>query len=120
MKFEATAEHTAGASISHPCSKGSWNDPVDHWQPDIDAPSLDAARKLAHNDLADIVDTFPKCDCRRKEQPGSNRWWNSVIISLWPKDAAAYAEWIADGGDPAYDPYKLIPASLKPSDEEGE
>lgn len=120
MNFTATAEHTSGASVGHPCTRGVYSDPTDMWQEEIEADGLSEANEKAHAALSKIVEEYDPCNCQRKEQPGSNRWWASVSISLWPTDEAAMAAWRDDGGDDGYDPYSLIPAELKRSAEEQE
>lgn len=86
MKFIATAEHTAGTSVGHPCSKGIYSDPTDHWEEDIEARDEEDAQHKAFKSLQKLVSDYPACDCRRKLEPGSNRWWNSVIVTVTPTE----------------------------------
>jgi len=110
MRFIATAEHTQGQSVGHPCSSGSYDDPTDGFQAGIDCESLDAARAAAQAALEGRVESWPACECGRRA--GSDPWWESVAIQLWPQDDGALAAWVADGGDPERAPYGLIPNSL--------
>lgn len=112
MKFAATAEHSGGGSVSHPCRTGVYHDPTDMWQVEIEAESEKEATSAALRMLRAEVEEYQPCTCRLAHQPGSESWWNSVSIALWPRDAAAMASWIESGGDPSYDPYGLIPGDL--------
>lgn len=113
MKFAATAEHTSGQSVSHPCRTGAYDDPTESWQPEIEADSLAGAQMAAQRDLAARVAGWNQCVCGRSKYVGNNDWWNSVAISLWPQDADALAAWLSDGGDVSDDCYGLIPDDVK-------
>jgi hypothetical protein len=113
MKFIATAEHTQGKSVAHHCRRGVYSDPTDGFQVEITADSIHDAMQLAHDDLREIVDDCRDCWCERRLSPGSDSWWESIAIALWPQDAAAFAAWRADHDeDQIYDPYGLIPEAL--------
>lgn len=115
MKFKATAEHSGGASVGHPCKTGVFSDPTDSWEETIEADDIDDARDKAQTALESIVEEAEECHCQRKRQAGGERWWNSVSISLWPQDAEAMTAWSADRGDETlHDPYGLIPVELLP------
>lgn len=114
MKFTATAEHTGGKSVGHPCSKGVHSDPTDSWQAHVEAATVDLAQDQAYRLLAADVAEAETCDCRRQLRAGSEAWWDSVVTCLWPEDQEA-----ADALDAADltawrdDPYGIVPASLK-------
>ena len=114
MTFAATAEHCSGQSVSHPCTTGIFADPTDHFQRTVEAESLADAEEVARKALADSCDIT--CSCQRRESAGSNSWWASVAIHLWPQDEAARDAFLAAGGDIHYDPHGLIPAHLKRDD----
>ena len=116
LRFIATAEHTAGASVAHPCRSGAYSDPCDDFQQALTADTLEAAEQEAEQLLERAVRDSEPCTCALQLQPGSDRWWRSVAIHLWPQNEAALAAWIEQGGDPAYDPYGLIPAEWKADD----
>ena len=115
MRFTATAEHCGGGSVGHPCRKGVFSDPTDSWQEDVTAASLKEAEQAAHSALARIVEDSERCDCERQRQAGSNDWWNSVTIQLWPQDAESLTAYVAEYGELGDDPYGLVPDSLKPA-----
>ena len=114
VKFIATAEHVGGKSVGHPCKLGIFCDPTDSWQQDIEATTLGKAEGLAQTALAVLVEEAEMCRCRQERHAGSNSWWSSVCISLWPQDSEAMTAWLADGGQPECDPYGLIPVELLP------
>lgn len=120
MRFTATAEHTAGESVSHPCRKGIYSDPTDDFQWDVTAIDYDAAVRVASRTLYRIAESAAACDCHRKLSPGSDSWIGSVAVNLWPQDAEAFESWrqhFGDlPGDIIPDPYNLIPAELKAAD----
>ncbi len=113
MKFVATAEHTGGQSDGHPCAKGVFGDPTDSFERDVEAESVREAEELAHELLREAVAQARVCDCKRRLQAGSEAWWCSVAISLWPQNQAAFDALVADGRDLDYDPYGLVPAELR-------
>lgn len=74
------AEHCSGASVGHPCLTGVFSDPTDQWSEEIEAESEEAAQEIGKQRLAKIVEDSQPCACRRHEQAGSDRWWNSVAL----------------------------------------
>lgn len=113
MKFIARCEHGGGASVGHPCTDGVYDDPSEFWEVDVDADDIDEAEELAHAQLCEAVDVMEPCRCHRRLQPGSDRWWESVCITLWPQDEAALRAWVEAGDDPRLDPYGLLPPELQ-------
>lgn len=82
--FRITAEHCNGESVDHPCTKGIYSDPTECFERVVEAETEQAAIDAGQDLLAELVDGAEPCDCRRKCQPGSDRWWNSVALSSAP------------------------------------
>lgn len=113
MKFIVTAEHTAGRSVDHPCTRGVYSDPTNHFQITVEVNDLLDAISRGHTELETIVTDSNPCDCHRKRRPGGREWWDSVIVQCWPQDREALLAWELEGGDVNHDPLNLIPQSLK-------
>jgi len=114
VQFIATAEHTSGQSVGHPCRTGVYADPTDGWQAAITAATYDEALDDAQAALQDRVADYEPCTCQQHREPGSWAWWGSVALHLWPQDAAAMVAYRTEHGDePIHDPYSLITADLK-------
>lgn len=116
MKFIALAEHTAGASVDHPCIRGLYSDPCDQFREKITASSIEEAEGVARDALRELVQESAPCACKRNLAPGSDRWWGSVVITLWPQDQESLEAQSQDGVEFMDDPYGVIPESLKISD----
>ena len=80
-RFHCTAEHTRGASVSHCCKTGSYDDPANVLDLEIDAADQDTAVDVALSELSEMVDNAPACPCGRSRPLGGNSWWESVAIS---------------------------------------
>ena len=81
--FVINAEHTSGQSVGHPCTKGVYSDPSDSLCGcTVEAASEEQAERLAWEKLRELVEAAKPCDCHRKLEPGFNRWWDSVTVSV--------------------------------------
>jgi hypothetical protein len=47
----------------------------------IAASTEERAVKAGESELARLVDNARHCECQRHTMPGSDAWWNSVVIS---------------------------------------
>lgn len=81
-RYRVTAEHSSGASVSHPCATGIYDDPANVFEREFDAEDELAAEVKARDELAKAVDSADPCDCRRKLSPGGSRWWGSVAFII--------------------------------------
>lgn len=79
--YHLWAEHTGGASISHPCTAGVWSDPTDSWSPTVEAETEDEARQIGERMLRELCDEYEPCKCHRRLSPGWDSWWNSVCVT---------------------------------------
>ncbi len=86
MRFRVTGDHVGGASVSHACTDGIYEDPADILEIHITAPSPAAAEQAGWDALKAMVRDWPTCRCRQRCRPGSNRWWNSVSIQAEAED----------------------------------
>ena len=80
-------EHCSGGSSSHQCSKGSWSDPEDLFEPEIKASPQDEAEKIGWEMLQKFVNEFEHCTCSSYTSPvGCESWWKSIslVSSLEP------------------------------------
>jgi hypothetical protein len=84
MKWTATCEHTSGASTGHPCTTGIYDDPADSWEINLDATTHAEAEQSAQDQLRHDVAHWRPCDCRRRAQPGNERWWASIVVHVAP------------------------------------
>ncbi len=82
MKYYAWAEHCGGASVGHPCATGVYPDPADGWETAIEADSAESAQAEAERRFAESVQSAGPCDCSRRLSPGSERWWDSVAVTV--------------------------------------
>lgn len=89
-RYHVWAEHTAGASVGHPCTAGVYSDPTDQWSEEIEAENEDSAREIAHAKLAETLKDAEPCGCEFHHCPGSDRWWNSVHITVSRKPYPNY------------------------------
>ena len=92
MRYNITSVHTAGESVGHPCSEGTYEDPTDEFEDIVEADSPQAAEAIGAAMMADLVESWPICDCPRHETPGTESWWNSMAIRVIP---------LVGGGDTA-------------------
>jgi hypothetical protein len=95
------AEHTAGKSIGHSCSTGSFSDPSDDWILEVTAENQDEAYVLAGKQFEAHVKDWEEnnreaCCCGKYSGSLWNSWWDSVavITSLKP-----YPEYWNDDDD---------------------
>lgn len=82
--YRITAEHASGGSVDHPCTRGVYNDPANVLDETVEAESEDEAVLKGEEVLCGRVDEAEPCDCRHHLSPGSNRWWESVIVTAEP------------------------------------
>lgn len=80
MRYRVTADHVGGASLSHACTDGVYEDPADIMEIHITAPSPAAAERAGWDALKAMVRRWPTCRCRLRCRPGFDRWWNSVSV----------------------------------------
>lgn len=92
------AEHTAGKSIDHSCSTGSFADPTDGWELEIKATNEDEAFQQAAKQFEKHARGFEKennkpCACGRYSGALWDSWWDSqvVIVSRSP-----YPDYVSD------------------------
>ena len=81
MRYEITAEHTQGRSVSHPCTNGVYDDPTDEFSVVVDAESEDEAVGVGWDALDKIVRASQPCDCKRHLQAGGEQWTESVCLT---------------------------------------
>jgi hypothetical protein len=79
-----TAEHTSGASVDHPCTKGVFSDPADTFWETVVADSEEQARKIGEELLEKLVMDAKPCGCQLAKEPGWSSWWDSVCVSACP------------------------------------
>ena len=120
MRFIATAEHSGGQSTARTCSRGAIDDPANTFQREVSAATFAECENAAQNLLVEAVDREserPECRCNHCLASagglGSNAWWNSVSISLWPQDREAAEAMRAADLYPERDPYGLIPEEAR-------
>ena len=80
--YTVTAEHTQGKSVSHPCSRGIYDDPSDGFEFECEAETPEQAEELAYAELSRLVEDSQPCHCKRHLQAGSESWWNSVTVII--------------------------------------
>jgi hypothetical protein len=97
LLFLATADHSGGESVGHPCRRGVFSDPTDSWQAEIEGESIAECEALALADFARAVGDPEPCGCERELCAGSHSWWGSVTVKLSPRNIPALHHMLADG-----------------------
>lgn len=84
-RWIVTAEHTQGKSVDHPCTSGIYSDPTDSLDLAVEAGDWAEAEQAGREELERLIAEANPCDCRRREEPGGESWWSSVVIHAKPE-----------------------------------
>lgn len=78
--YHLMVEHTGGASVDHPCTRGTWPDPADNLDCEVEAVDEEEAEGMGFDILRQLCQEHGECECSRRLSPGGNRWWDSVVV----------------------------------------
>ena len=90
------AEHTQGKNVAHCCRSGSYCDPSENWEAEVEAKNQDEANTKAQNLFDKYVEgwegeTDDKCACG-KYQGLMNSWHDSVSVIVSRKPYPDHAD----------------------------
>jgi hypothetical protein len=99
MRWQITAEHTAGKSAGHCCSTGAYSDPTDLLDLQFSGP-LEEAYQKGEQELEKLRQEAQNnpCACGKSDRVSYDSWADSKTIIVEPLDEEAQKAYAAECG----------------------
>ena len=79
-----SVSHTQGQSVCHCCVSGHISDPIDQLPESVQADNEQHAIDKVYDILKILVDGWAH-NCSRQFNPGSDRWYESIFVNVFPE-----------------------------------